>query len=52
MEKLKKHLENLINQLEDSDEIIERLENLISVYPFNEFEFMIFPTLLGVKFIT
>ncbi len=46
MEKLKKQLEVLINQLEDSDEIIDRLENLISVYPFNEFEFMI-STLLG-----
>jgi hypothetical protein len=51
MEKLKKHLEDLINQLEDSDEIIERLENLISVYPFNEFEFMI-STLLGRKKLT
>lgn len=48
MEKLKKHLEDLINQLEDSDEIVARLENLISVYPFNEFEFMI-STLLGRK---
>ncbi|MBN2139274.1 MAG: hypothetical protein JW720_15840 [Sedimentisphaerales bacterium] len=46
MEKLTKHLENLINELGDSDEIYSRLENLISVYPFNEYEYMI-STLLG-----
>lgn len=46
MEKLKKHLEQLITELEDSNEIYERLENLISVYPFNEYEHMI-STLLG-----
>ncbi len=46
MEKLKKHLEALISELEDSAKIYERLENLISVYPFNEYEYMI-STLLG-----
>jgi len=46
MEKLTKHLETLINELEDSDEIYSKLENLISVYPFNEYEYMI-STLLG-----
>lgn len=51
MEKLKKYLDDLINELKDSDEIVERLENLFSVYPFNEFEFMI-STLLGRKKLT
>lgn len=46
MEKLKKQLEALITEIEDSEAICERLENLISVYPFNEYEYMI-STLLG-----
>ena len=46
MEKLKQHLEALISELEDSEAIYERLENLMSVYPFNEYEYMI-STLLG-----
>ncbi len=46
MEKLKNHLEELISELEDAAEIYERLENLISVYPFNEYDYMI-STLLG-----
>ena len=46
MEKLKKQLEKLISELEDSKEIYDQLENLISVYPFNEYEYMI-STLLG-----
>jgi hypothetical protein len=46
MEKLKEQLERLISELKDSDAIYERLENLISVYPFNEYEYMI-STLLG-----
>jgi len=46
MEKLKKHLEELISEFEDSAAIYERLENLMSVYPFNEYEYMI-STLLG-----
>jgi len=46
MEKLKKQLEKLIAELEDSKEIYDQLENLISVYPFNEYEYMI-STLLG-----
>ncbi|MGQ4808541.1 hypothetical protein NKDENANG_01924 [Candidatus Entotheonellaceae bacterium PAL068K] len=41
MEKLKRYLEALIDELEDSAEIYSRLENLISVYPFNEYEYMI-----------
>jgi hypothetical protein len=46
MEKLKDQLERLISKIEDSDAIYERLANLISVYPFNEYEYMI-STLLG-----
>jgi hypothetical protein len=46
MERLKKQLEYLISELEDSVEIYERIENLISVFPFNEYEYMI-STLLG-----
>lgn len=46
MERLKAQLEALISELEDSDEIYERLEHLVSVYPFNEYEYMI-STLLG-----
>jgi len=41
MEKLKKNLEEVISELEDSAEFYQRLENLISVYPFNEYEYMI-----------
>ena len=46
MEKLKEHLERLIDRLEDSKEIYARLKNLNSVYPFNEYEYMV-STLLG-----
>jgi len=46
MEKLKKTLERLISELEDSKAVYACLENLISVYPFNEYEYMI-STLLG-----
>jgi len=46
MEKLKKQLEALIDELENSSDVCERLQNLISVYPFNEYEYMI-STLLG-----
>ncbi len=46
MERLKAYLESLIDELEDSSEVYDRLQNLISVYPFNEYEYMI-STLLG-----
>ena len=46
MEKLKEQLERLILELDDSDAICERLESLISLYPFNEYEYLI-STLLG-----
>ncbi len=51
MEKLKAHLESLIDELEDSAEVYNRLQNLISIYPFNEYEYMI-STLLGKKMLT
>ncbi|WP_448572181.1 hypothetical protein [Trichothermofontia sp.] len=46
MEKLKRQLEDLISELEDADTIYERIEDLISIYPFNEYEYMI-STLIG-----
>jgi hypothetical protein len=51
MEQLRQHLETLINTLEDANEITTRLASLISVYPFNEFEFMI-SALLGRQKLT
>jgi len=49
MEKLQQKLNDLINSLskEKSSEIRTRLENLFSVYPFNEYEYMI-SVLLGM----
>lgn len=46
MERLKEHLDRLISEMEDAHAIHEQIENLISVYPFNEYEYMIL-TLLG-----
>jgi hypothetical protein len=46
MEKLQAELDRLMSQLHNEDEIRARLETLISVYPFNEYEYMI-STLLG-----
>lgn len=49
METLRKNLEKLISALsiEDRDKLKDRLENLISVYPFNEYEYII-SNLLGL----
>lgn len=49
MEILKKNLEKLISTLsiEDGDKLKNRLEDLISVYPFNEYEYII-SNLLGL----
>jgi hypothetical protein len=47
MDTLKQQLEALISGLANRDEIENRLEDLISVYPFNEFEYII-STLLGL----
>jgi hypothetical protein len=46
MERLKEQLEKLISELGDAHAIYEQIGNLISVYPFNEYEYMI-STLLG-----
>lgn len=41
MEKLREYLDTLIGQLQRASEIRDKLENLMSVYPFNEYEYMI-----------
>jgi len=46
MEKLQTELNELLAQLDNEAEVKARLETLVSVYPFNEFEYMI-STLLG-----
>jgi len=53
MEKLKQKFKELIETLSknDRDQLKTRLENLVSVYPFNEYEFII-STLLGLNKIT
>ena len=53
MEQLKKHLLDLVAELEKEqhDTVILRLENLFSVYPFNEYEFLI-SSLMGYGKIT
>ncbi len=53
MEELKQKLEKLISKLstKQEKELRLRLENLISVYPFNEYEYII-SSLLGLKKIT
>ncbi len=53
MEILKKKLEELINSLskKDNKSLRDRLGNLISIYPFNEYEYII-STLLGLGKIT
>lgn len=50
MEKLKRHFDELIAALskEDHENLMGRLDNLVSVYPFNEYEFII-STLLGLE---
>ena len=49
MEKLREQLDELVAQLENADELRERLEKLVSVYPFNEFEFIISHLLVAKK---
>ncbi len=51
MEKLRADLDKFILQLRDSEEFIERLESLISVYPFNEYEYII-STLMGASLLS
>lgn len=47
MEKLKAELDDLIRRIPDQNEFWQRLDNLVSVYPFNEYEFII-STLLAM----
>lgn len=51
MEELKAELDRLVQQLKDADEFIERLATLISVYPFNEYEYII-STLMGTNLLS
>ena len=46
MEQLKSQLNQLIQKLPDASAVRNRLTELYSVYPFNEFEYVI-STLLG-----
>lgn len=41
VEKLRKELDKLINRLKNADQLRFELEDLISVYPFSEFEYVI-----------
>jgi hypothetical protein len=46
MQTLKRQLDGLIAELENETQLKERLDHLVSVYPFNEYEYVI-ATLLG-----
>ena len=46
MEKLRQELDRFIDHLEDAKDFRARLKDLVSVYPFNEYEYII-STLLG-----
>jgi len=41
MEKLRQQLDGLLNRLEKADELRAKLVGLISIYPFNEFEYIL-----------
>ncbi|HIC95369.1 TPA: hypothetical protein EYP12_01935 [Candidatus Bipolaricaulota bacterium] len=47
MEKLRAQLDELISRLENETELRQRLDDLLSVFPFNEYEYII-STLLGL----
>ena len=49
MEKLKKELDKLIMKLENADNFLTTLEDLKSVYPFNEYEYIISHLLAAKK---
>ena len=51
MEKLRKQLDEIISHLVNKAELQDRLDNLLSVFPFNEYEYMI-STLLGLDKLT
>jgi len=41
VEKLRKELDDLIDRLEDARDFRAKLNDLVSVYPFNEYEYII-----------
>jgi len=49
MEKLKKQLDKLVDSLENTENFRSDLENLVSVYPFNEYEYIIAHLLVKKK---
>lgn len=49
MEKLREQLDKLVSKLENADKIRAKLDELVSVYPFNEFEFIISHLLVAEK---
>lgn len=51
MLELRKELDRLLEQLPDAERISETLESLVSVYPFNEYEYII-SHLLGANILT
>lgn len=51
MERLQKELESLLTRLPNEREVRERLVSLVSVYPFNEYEYII-ATLLAANVLT
>jgi len=51
MEKLKQELDQLVKTLPNEDKFRAKLESLVSVYPFNEYEYMI-SALLGADKLT
>ncbi len=51
MERLQEELRTLLERLPDEDEIRNRLDSLVSVYPFNEYEYII-STLLAKDALT
>ena len=51
MEHLARELNTLLSQLPNKDEFKDRLDSLVSVYPFNDYEFII-STLLGLDILT
>ncbi len=51
MEHLERELNALVSQLPDEDEFRSRLDSLVSVYPFNEYEYII-STLIGLDILT
>lgn len=49
MEKLKAQLDELLNRLDNAQEIRDKLEELVSVYPFSDYEYIISHLLVAAK---